>query len=126
MYDAQFRHRLGLTEDAIDEAMNYTATWVDSRYDIPRESYLSPDRFAREEIDDDWDLNRTMAIINLPYLDSDFRESIRYYWKKVQPSLENPENRRRHGILVDIETQKEAPLLPGLKPYRNVESIAKS
>lgn len=125
MYDAQFRHRHSIIQDAISHEMDYTGAWVNSRYDIPRDSYLEPIRFSQGKLDDDWDRQYTLDYINFPYIDYKYVKNIRYYWKKVNPGLENSKDGRRHAILMDIETQEEAPLLAGMKPYMDVESITK-
>jgi hypothetical protein len=120
--DERFEEQERLVIKAMVSELDTLRDWVNSRYSIPDNSYLMPNRFAtfKEEANGDWDLEDTLdSIKNGPY--REHYGAIRYYWKKVEPAQEDPADERRHVILMDMDTHEEAPLLPGVVPYRGSE-----
>lgn len=119
--DEKFEKQESLVISAMVSNMDHLGDWVQSRYDVPRGSYLLPDQFAyfKEEAEEDWDVEDTLHWIKFGEYSEHYKENIRYYWKKVEPAQEDPADERRHVILMDMETQKEAPLVPGAEPYES-------
>jgi hypothetical protein len=118
--DAKFGEQELLVISAMVREMDHLEDWVSSRYSIPSNSYLLPSQFAffKEEAEEDWDVEDTLDIIKFGEHREHYKDHIRYYWKKVEPEQEDPADERRHVILMDMETQEEAPLLPGVEPYK--------
>lgn len=116
--DKKFEEQESLVIHVAVRNVDALGDWVKSRYDVPEGSYLMPNQFAtfKDEAGDDWNLEDTLDEIKY----GEYREhygNIRYYWKKVEPAQENSADERRHVILMNMETQQEAPLLPDAKPY---------
>jgi hypothetical protein len=110
-----------LVISAMVESLDPLSDWVNSRYAVSRGSYLMPFQFASfKDEAEDWDLEDTLDEIKF----GEYREhygAIRYYWKKVEPTQEDPADERRHVILMNMETHEEAPLLPGVASYGESE-----
>lgn len=121
--DEKFQRQESLVISAMVRYMDHLGEWIHNRYDVPKGSHLLPDQFAyfKEEAEEDWDLEDTLHWIKFGEYSEHYKENIRYYWKKVEPAQEDPADERRHVILMDMETQKEAPLLPGAEPYEGVQ-----
>lgn len=121
--DEKFEEKESLVISALVRNMDPLGDWVESRYAVPRGSYLLPNQFAyfKEEAEEDWELKDTLDWIKFGQYSEDYKDSIRYYWKKVEPEQEDPADERRHVILMEMETREEAPLLPGAKPYEGLK-----
>jgi len=121
--DAKFEEQENLVIQVMVKNLDSLGDWIKSRYVVPKGSYLMPNEFAlfKEEAGEDWELEDTLDWIKFGEYSEHYKDHIRYYWKKVEPAQEDPTDERRHVILMDMETQEEAPLLPGAKPYGGSE-----
>lgn len=121
--DEKFEEQESLVISALVRHMDHLRDWVQSRYAIPDGSYLMPNQFAyfKEEAEEDWELEDTLDWIKFGKYSEQYKDSIRYYWKKVEPEQEDPADERRHVILMDMETHEEAPLLPEAKQYEGLK-----
>jgi hypothetical protein len=117
--DAEFEKTVHLLVKTYVGETDALGDWVTSRYDIGR-SYLLPAIFStsKEEAPEDWEKSDNLDDIAAreSKADSVIDYDILYYWKEVKPEKE-PDDGRRHCILVDRVTHLEAPLLPGQAAY---------
>jgi hypothetical protein len=116
-----FSEQIDLAMSVFEEELDPVSEWVENRYDIEKISYKQPPLeytyITEHEI--------KSAILQTEKEDQQPTDTakevelgkIAYEWKKVGSTREGLTD-RTHCILVDNKTLLEAPLLPGVNPYK--------